>query len=393
VDTLFREFSLTVGQAEEQFGKENLSRAAQSCIDRHNGRDEMIEIVHAIEPRRDRDPSKRDGINMPWASVYFEPGGDDDRVLSEGGFRRFPCVVPRWRVRAGNHYGEGPGHKALGSIKQLQAEQLAKDSAIALQADPPLQAPTDLKNNDANFLPGGVSFYDASTQNAGIRNAFEVPLRLDWMHDNINDVRDRINTSFFVQAFQMLAAAGSDTNFTATEILERREEKFTLLGPVTQRLERELDTPLIKITFDRMIEADMLPPPPPELNEMDLQIEFEGPLAQAMKAINAGSLDRYVASLGTLAQLKPDVIDKLDADKMADAYADMYGIEPDTVITGRNLALIRQERQEAAARQVQAEGAAQAASTARDLAASPMDTRNALTELAAELTGQAPETL
>jgi hypothetical protein len=47
--------------------------------------------LHAIEPRADRDPSKRDARNMEWASYYFEVGGAENKVLRESGFKQFPA--------------------------------------------------------------------------------------------------------------------------------------------------------------------------------------------------------------------------------------------------------------------------------------------------------------
>jgi len=156
--------------------------------------------------------------------------------------------------------------------------------------------------------------------------------------------------------FLMLANA-TDTRMTATEVAERHEEKLLMLGPVLERLHNELLDPLIDNTFNRMIEANLIPPAPEELQGQDLSVEFVSMLAQAQRAIGTNSVDRYVNNLGMVAQMKPDVLDKFDSDVWADSYADMLGVDPKLVVAGEQVARIREER--AAAQQAMAQQEAQ----------------------------------
>lgn len=104
---------------------------------------------------------------------------------------------------------------------------------------------------------------------------------------------------------------------------------------------------LIEITFTEMVEAGIVPPPPQEMQGMDLNVEFVSMLAQAQQAVSTNSIDRFVVNLGAIAQFKPDVLDKFDADKWADMYADMTGVDPDLIVPGEQVALIRKQRAEA----------------------------------------------
>ncbi|MGA9069078.1 MAG: portal protein, partial [Terracidiphilus sp.] len=157
VTTLYREFEKRVGEIVKEFGIENCSGMVQAM---YNSRqlEAWVPLIHAIEPRSDRDPSKRDARNMEWASYYFEVGGESDKLLRESGFKQFPAVVPRWAVSGGDIYGNSPGMEVLGDIKQLQHEQLRKAQGIDYQTNPPLQAPVSLKNRDVERLPGGITF-------------------------------------------------------------------------------------------------------------------------------------------------------------------------------------------------------------------------------------------
>lgn len=379
VATLYREFDKTVGELVGEFGRDAVSQTVRNLYDRGN-LDAWVTIIHAIEPRSDRDPSKRDAKNMAWRSCYFEPGAQQGQYLRESGFKTFPAVVPRWSVSGGDIYGNSPGMEALGDIKQLQHEQLRKAQGIDYKTRPPLQAPTSMKNREIDSLPGGVSFVDAANPNGGIRTAFEVNLDLSHLLMDIQDVRERIRGSFYADLFLMLANSPR-TNMTATEVAERHEEKLLMLGPVLERLHNELLDPLIEMTFERMLAAGIVPPAPPELQGSELNIEFVSMLAQAQRAVATNSVDRYVANLGAVAQYKPDVLDKFNSDAWADAYADMLGVNPDLIVPGEQVALIRRQRAQAAQAQQAAEMMQQGADTAQKLANAQTNTPSALTNV------------
>jgi hypothetical protein len=351
VDTLYREFEMTIGQLVTEFGYDKCSQSARNQYDRGN-LDAWVTVVHTIEPRRDRDIYKRDAKNMPFKSCYFEAAADKDDMLRESGFQEFPCLSPRWAVSGGDIYGLSPGMESLGDIKQLQHEQLRKAQGIDYKTKPPMQVPTALKNQGVNTLPGGVTYVDAASQQAGIRSAFEVNLDLSHLLNDIVDVRERIRGSFYADLFLMLA--NNDLGrMTATEVAERHEEKLLMLGPVLERLHNELLDPMISMTFNRMLAAGIVPPPPPQLQGVDLNVEFVSMLAQAQRAIGTNSVDRFVGNLGAIAGMKPEVLDKFDSDKWADVYADMLGVDPELITADEQVALIRQQRAQQAQQEQQ----------------------------------------
>ena len=365
VNTLYREFQKTVGALVKEFGYNKCSTSVKNLFDRGN-LDSYITIIHAIEPRDDRERNfkKKDNTNMAYKSCYFELGSDGDQVLRESGYKEFPAVVPRWGVAGGDVYGNSPGMEALGDIKQLQHEQLRKAQTIDYQTKPPLQVPSYMKNRDVDSLPGGVTYVEG--QQGKIETAFNVNLNLQHLLMDIQDVRQRINGSFYADLFLMLANA-TDTRMTATEVAERHEEKLLMLGPVLERLHNELLDPLIDITFNRMIENNLVPPAPEELQGMELNVEFVSMLAQAQRAIGTNSVDRYVNSMGMVAQMKPDVLDKFDSDSWADNYADMLGVDPNLIVPGEQVARIREARAQQQQAMAQQEAANQAVENATKL--------------------------
>jgi hypothetical protein len=377
VCTLYREFEMTVSQVVKEFGLEKCSVSVQNMY-RTGNLDQWVPVIHAIEPRADRDIGKRDAKNMPWGSYYFEVGGEDGVFLRESGFQYFPALCPRWSVIGGDIYGNSPGMEALGDIKQLQHEQLRKAQAIDYQTKPPLQVPASMKNRDVETLPGGVSYYDG--QSNGIKTAFEVNLNLQYLLNDIMDCRERVRGSFYADLFLMLANT-PNTRMTATEVAERHEEKLLMLGPVLERLHNELLSPLVDITFTRMVAAGALPPAPQELQGMDLNVEFVSMLAQAQRAIGTNAVDRFVGNLGAIARMKPDILDKFDQDQWADVYADMLGVDPSLIIADKEVALLRDARNQAMAAKEQAAALQQTSQSVKNMAQAPTGQQNALTDV------------
>ena len=375
VTTLYREFEKTVGEMVTEFGLAKCSVTVQNLYN-VGALDQWITLVHAIEPRTDRDPSKKDNKNMAWKSVYFELNSGKNTYLSEGGFKGFPALAARWATTGGDVYGNSPGMDALGDIRQLQHEQTRKAQVIDYQTKPPVQVPASMKGRDVDLLPGGTSFVDMTGATNGIKTAFEVRLDLSHLLMDIQDVRERIKGAFSADLFLMLANS-TNPSMTATEVAERHEEKLLMLGPVLERLHSELLSPLIEATFDHMLAAGIVPPAPPELQGQELNVQFVSMLAQAQRAIATNSVDRFVGNLGQVASFKPEVLDKLDADAWADKYSDMLGVDPEFIVPSDKVALIRQARAQAAQQQQAAAMAEQAASAAQKLGTVQTNTGNA----------------
>jgi len=381
-NTIAREYEKTVAQIVGEYGYENCSHTVQNLWDRGT-LGAWVPLVHLIEPRAERERDKRSRMakDMAYKSVTFEVGGQQDKYLRESGYEDFPALISRWATTGEDIYGSSPGMEALGDVKQLQQEQLRKAQAIDYKTKPPLQAPTSMKNNEVEMLPGGISYYDGATPGAGIRTAFEVNLDLAHLLDDIRDVRERVKGAFYADIWLMLEQANNG-QMTATEVAERKEEKLLMLGPTAERLHNEELTPLVESTFHRVLKAGMLPPPPPELHGMQLNVNFISMLAQAQRAVSTNSVDRFVANLGQIATFKPGVLDRFDEDVWASEYSDMLGVSPTLLVSDDKVALIRKSRADQQAAQQQAAQANVAADTANKLAASPTGTNNALTALA-----------
>jgi hypothetical protein len=168
-----------------------------------------------------------------------------------------------------------------------------------------------------------------------------------------------------------MLANSSNPQMTATEVAERHEEKLLMLGPVLERLDDELLNPLVDMAFRRAVEANIVPPPPPELQGQNLNVQFVSMLAQAQRAIGINSIDRWIGSIGQIANVKPEIMDNVDGDQLAQIYADKLGVDPNVIVASDKVALIRKGRAEQAAAAQQAAVNNQRADTAQKLANAP----------------------
>jgi hypothetical protein len=376
VNTMYRRFERTVDEVVREFGIVNVSEATKQLY-RNNNLEAGVEILHAIEPRRIRETDRADALNMPFESVYLETGGESGSqessniavsMLRVSGFNSFPVVAPRWQVNGGDTYGNSPGMAALGDIRQLNQEQLRKGQAIDYQTKPPLQVPTHLKDKDREIFPGGVSFVDQASPHGGIRTAFEVNLDLGALLEDIRDVRERINSAFFADLFLLIASAPPQARTTAFEIAARQEEKLFQLGPVLERVHNEMLEPVIDMTFQRMLEQGLIPPPPPDLQGTNLGVEFISILAQAQRAAGLTAIDQWTEGIIAVGGAgKPEVLDKLNADAWANIRADRLGVDPRIIVSDEDVALLREKRNAAIAAQEQQMAVAQQAETAKTL--------------------------
>ncbi|MCB4709654.1 phage tail protein [Klebsiella quasipneumoniae] len=343
VDTCFRKFSMTVRQLVMEFGLNNVSDSVKGMWDSGNY-ESWIEVIHAVYPNIDRDTAKLNSKNKPVKSVYYEVGGDSDKVLRESGFDEFPIMAPRWEVNGEDVYGSScPGMIALGQVKALQLEQKRKSQLIDKATNPPMVGPSSLRNQRVSLLPGDITYIDQVTGQDGFKPAYLVnPNTADLLAD-IQDTRQIINSAYFVDLFMMLQNINT-RSMPVEAVIEMKEEKLLMLGPVLERLNDECLNPLIDRTFSIMARKNLLPQPPDVLQGMPLRIEYISVMAQAQKSIGLSSLSSTVGFIGQLAQAKPEALDKLNVDQAIDAFAEMSGVSPTVIVPQEQVEQVREQR-------------------------------------------------
>lgn len=342
VNTLYREFPLTVFQLVERFGRNRVSPLVREHYD-GGAWDREVSVVHAIEPNEGRDFERADNRNMAFRSIYFEKANVGDALLSVSGFEAFPAMCPRWHLVGNDVWGRSPGMDALPDVKGLQIMQKRFSQALEKMVNPPMVAPPSLRNEPASSLSGAVT-YVADPTGAGFRPAYQINPPLNHLASAISDRQRAVQSAFYADLFLMMSQL--DDVRSATEIVERREEKLVMLGPVLERLHDELLDPLIKRVFGLMERAGRVPSPPRALAGQGLAVEYVSSLAQAQRSVATGGIERLVSFAGRAAAMKPDVLDKLDIDQTIDAYGDLLGVPGRLIVPTERAAAARTQRAE-----------------------------------------------
>ena len=342
VDTIYRKFKLTAKAALEKFGKDNISRDLAVKFTKTPFDD--VDIVHVVRPRSIFDPNKLDKQNMPFQSVYMEY--ETGHIISIGGFREFPYVVPRYLKASNEIYGRSPGMNSLPDVKVLNKMVEVSMKAAQKQVDPPLLVPDDAMILPIRTAPGSLNYYRSGSRdrieplNIGANN----PLGL-----NMEDQRRRaISRTFHVD--QLLIQ--ENRTMTATEVMQRNQEKMKILGPVIGRLQQELLQPLIIRVFNIMLRNKQFLPAPEVLINQEVDIEYVSPVAVAQKGSQLESIMRGLEIFGSVAQIAP-VTDYIDENGLVKQIINILGLPAKMIKSDKQVQELRAVRQEQEAAQAQ----------------------------------------
>ena len=357
VDTIYRRFKMPVQAAVDKFGFENFSRSTQNLFKKEPF--EEIELVHVVRPRSIYNERKEDKKNMPFQSIYFEYG--EGHIINIGGFREMPYVVPRYLKASTEIYGRSPAMNALPDVKVLNKMVETALKAAAKQVDPPLLVPDDSMLSPIRMSAGSLNYY-----RSGSRDRIE-PLNIGQQTsvtlNQENQRREAIAKMFHIDQLMVTA----NRTMTATEVLQRNEEKMRILGPVLGRLQSELLQPMILRVFNIMLRNKLFQPAPEILNNQEVDIEYVSPMAMAQKGQELQSLMRGLELFGQIGQIAP-VQDYIDENGLIKQIIRITGLPARMIKSDKQVAALREQR--AAAQQQQAEmmQAMQEAKVAKDAA-------------------------
>lgn len=356
-------YQRTVGQLVDEYGEKNVSPSVKRLYDT-NKMDSMVKCMYIIVPNKNRDPQKVDNQNLPFIAVAWEEGGPKDTFLNVSGFHEFPIMASRFSVRGNNAYGKGsPGWTCLGDAKMLQKIQRDRLIQIEKVGDPPMQA-DDTVDGSVITLPGGVTRTSATHPDGGVRPAYEIKPDLGALLETIQDTRMAIKEGHYENLFLMLSNL-EGSGRTMREIVERTSEKMTMLGPLVERLYSEKLSPMIRRQFNIQWRAGMFPPPPPELQGQQVQIELISVLAQAQKAIGTRAIDETLTVVGEMSKFYPTVVDVIDPDQAVRLRAGMIGSPAKMLRSPDAVGQLRQARQQQEAEAAQGDKMERAAALAK----------------------------
>lgn len=364
VDTAIRSMELSAKNMISMFGEENCSRMVREAYAKASTKLKKFEVIHALLPREERDPRKINNRNMPLASYYWEKSSTEHKFLRESGYNALPGFGVRWDVTGQDTYGRSPAMDSLGDTRMLQSVRASYLKQEHKRGDPPLAKPAGV--DKVNSLPGGITTVASAGADNAIYPLYQVNPDTSGMLEITMDIRQAIREGLYNDLFKMLSMGPA--RMTATEVVERHEEKLLQLGPVLERLHDEFFIPLIDRTFLIMLEEDMLPPWPEELDQQPLKVDFVSLLAQAQKMVATASVDQYMGFIGTYGEAFPNLLDIPNVDEIGDSYADYLGLEAKLLNTREERKASRDAKAQAAQQAQMTDAAGSMAGTAKTLA-------------------------
>lgn len=340
IDTVYRKYKMSARQAVQEFGEENLGEKILEAS-KHKPEKEFV-FIHGVEPSEDyKRATGKVATKLKYHSCHVCQ--EDKMVVRTGGYNEFPYLVPRWSKATGEIYGRSPSYNALPDIKTLNKAVEIGLKAWAKAIDPPLLVQDDGVIGRVRTTPAGITV---------IRNDGAIkPLQIgsNWQITDMKEtqLRTAIRQAYYSDQLQLQEGP----QMTATEVQVRYELMQRLLGPTLGRFQSEFLNPLIERVFGIMFRAGALLPPPDNIQEAKMDIEYVGPLARSQRMEEAQAIDRLYQLAANVAQIDPTIMDNINHDEAIRMRATLLGVPKSILISREDVADKREAQQQAAMQQ------------------------------------------
>lgn len=366
IDTFFITRKFTARQAAQRF--KQLPREVDQALRQPAGskrQDQTFEFLQAIYPREERDPRRRDNLNMPYVNCIVYPKGEE--IVEENGFEECPVAAPRWEVSAGEIYPRSPAMIGLPDARTLQAVGHTLLVGGQRAVDPPTWIADDAAMSAVRTFPGGMTVVDADV----VRASGGKPIGQLEMGANIpvgremqDDYRKMVGSAFFKDVFTL----PTEQRMSATEVMERKEEFLRTIGPTLGQLENDYIGQIIRRVFGLMFRAGAFAPPPEVLQGQDVEFEFMSPIQQAKRQVETAGMGRAFEFLAPIIQMQPQVAANIAGDEIIRDAPDIFGIPEKWIKPKQQVIAEQQAAQQAQQAQMQLAGAQQAANVVESAA-------------------------
>jgi hypothetical protein len=349
VNQLYRVWKWKAPQLVEEFGLDNVGKKVQRAYEK--GEDHKFEVIHACYPKSLVNPKDKAGFEH--VSQYML--SEEELELRVEGYREFPYVVPRWSKGTGEKYGRSPAMVALPEVKTLN--KMAETMLIGAQKviDPPLQMPDDGFVLPIITTPGGINYYRPGG-NDKIEPIFN-DTRIDFGYEAMKEKRTRIREAFFVD--QLMLQQGPQ--MTATEVLQRTEEKMRLLGPMLGRQQSEFLRPLIDRVFNIMMRRGIIKKDeiPQVLRGRKIDVKYSSMIAKSQRLQDGQNIMRTLQAATPFINLDPSVADNINGDAALRVLGEVYGLPQQILRNVEDVQKIREQKAQAQQQMIEEQKQAQ----------------------------------
>lgn len=363
IDTNYRRFELTARQAELRYG-DRLPEAIKKAAEKSP--DAKFWFVNCVRPN---DGAREDKLlaDMKFQSVTVAEQGM--QTILTAGYYTFPYAVMRDLTASGEIYGRSPAVWALPDIKMLNEMNRTVIRAGHKALDPPVLLTEDGALTGFNLRPGALNPGGLASDGTPLAAPFQTGARIDLGFELMQAKQAVINDAFFITLFQILV---ENPKMTATEVMERAQEKGMLLGPLMGRMQSEFLGPLIERELDLLARqgGTALPPVPEELAQEGIlyKIEYESPLARAQRAEEGVAILRTLEATAPFLEIRPELLDVFDLDEAFRTLGEVNGMSQKLIRPKDQIEEIRAQRAEEQQAMQMAEAAPGMAGAVKDLA-------------------------
>lgn len=360
VDGFIRWMRMTARQAYQRW-PDTFPATLKTALDAKS--EQLFDFLHRVWLRSDYDPDRLDVKGKRFGSCYVCMKSRS--LLQEGGYRSFPTDVLRYDVAPGEDYGRSPAMMVLPALKTLNAEKRTflkqghrASDPVLLTADDGLLSP-DLTPGATNA--GGMS--PEGKPLIGILPTGNIQISKEMMDEE----RSLINDAFLVSLFQILTET---PQMSATEVIERTNEKGILLAPTVGRLRPDV---MIDREMDIALYNGWHPPIPPRLREamragaVNHTTVHTSPLSRAMQAQEAAGFFRTLEGVKEIVAVTGDhsILDPFDFDTATRGIARIQSVRESWMADDKQIAAKRKQRADAAQREEMIKAAPAAAALAK----------------------------
>ena len=376
IDTIFLDMDFTVDQVIKKYGVDNVSKkTADKWVNGNFG--EKVRVLQLIEPRREG----KFGFgnrSMPISSIHIEY--EANKILRESGFKQHPIAVGRFTKALGEIYARSPAMFAMPAILRLNATWELVMRAGEKRLNPPLYLLDNgaLGGGVVDTSAGGLTVFNTTSlgEKAPIGALFDVG-DMNIMQQLIEQLINDVSKAFFIDRLMDL---NNETRMTLGEAQIRDRFRGEGLSGVFKRQETELFSPLIKSSFNILLETGLLGVVKGSEKERELISLGLAPIHipdAVVKAIDQGQkvFDiKYVSPANRILRIEelqgitqtldialglaggiPEVLDGLDADDILRTVTELTGATEKILQDTKTIKTIREVRAQNAKVQQQVE--------------------------------------
>jgi hypothetical protein len=359
VDTVYREFELTVEQLVNQYGLSNVSdQVAEKYRQGGAALDSMVWVLWVIEPRALSVVGPAMAKNKAFASRHHEVA--TQHTLRESGYDEFPCAIPRWRLIPGTPYATGMGSDALPDIKTLNQIQKLELANLDIAVSGMWKAVDDGVLNPKTVRIGPRKMI----MMADTKNMEPLITGADFNVSFAKAERLQASIRKILLADQLHPQDGPA--MTATEVHARVQLIRQQMGPIFGRLQAEFLQPLIERCFAIAYRAGVFGPAPESLRDRNFTVKYISPLARAQRLEEVTAIDVFLAGLALVAEQDPTVLDLVDMEQAQREKAQALGVPAKLIRSTDDVTERRKQKQAAQEQQQQQAQAAQVGASASD---------------------------